>query len=108
MVGTTSCSLSYAVNWLGREGYALLAFDGYNGVFVHESIWSVVQQIFQGLVLPQDEFQCYRKSRVWVQAFSPYYVRDWFFTSANTHDVMDWIWANFSRLAGEEGFGDCP
>eukprot|EP00928_Gymnodinium_smaydae_P074787 TRINITY_DN57801_c0_g1_i1.p1 TRINITY_DN57801_c0_g1~~TRINITY_DN57801_c0_g1_i1.p1 ORF type:complete len:474 (-),score=71.32 TRINITY_DN57801_c0_g1_i1:182-1603(-) len=107
-LGTTSCSLSFAVRSFWALGYALLMFDGYNGIFVHRRTWSFFEGQMDSLRLPQDEFECYRRSRVWVTNLRPEYVQDWFFGAGHVDEVLDLIWSNLTQMSEEDGLQDVP
>eukprot|EP00929_Paragymnodinium_shiwhaense_P111869 TRINITY_DN80158_c0_g1_i1.p1 TRINITY_DN80158_c0_g1~~TRINITY_DN80158_c0_g1_i1.p1 ORF type:complete len:551 (-),score=56.36 TRINITY_DN80158_c0_g1_i1:61-1713(-) len=88
------CSLSYAIHRLARFDMYLLKLTDNDALFLHQSVaWAFEQSL--GVRFPQDEFQCYRASRLWLQ-MPPEYVRDWFFTSAHPAEDLGAIWGNLS------------
>lgn len=55
---------------------------------------------------PQDEFECYRRSRLWMQLPAAY-VREWFFDK-HPAASLGRIWSNLSQLSNELGRESMP
>ncbi|CAE7657370.1 hypothetical protein AK812_SmicGene23378 [Symbiodinium microadriaticum] len=102
---TAGCSLSYALHKFRPFGYHLLQLAMHDAVFVHKSIGRVIERGLR-LKFPQDEFQCYRNSTLWLQRPASF-VREWFF-SRHPSTVLADIWSNISEWNQEIGRGSSP
>eukprot|EP00439_Symbiodinium_sp_Y106_P064551 s596_g10.t1 len=99
------CSLSYALHKFRPFGYALLRLTQHDAILVHKSLKVVVERGLQ-VKLPQDEFQCYRDSTLWLQMPASY-VREWFF-ARHPSAVIGSIWSNISTVNQELGREGMP
>ncbi|CAE7899879.1 unnamed protein product [Symbiodinium microadriaticum] len=99
------CSLSYALHKFRPFGYALLRLTQHDAILVHKSLKVVVERGLQ-VKLPQDEFQCYRDSKLWLQ-MPANYVREWFF-ARHPSAVIGSIWSNISTVNKELGREGMP
>lgn len=99
----SGCSLSYAISKFRSHDMHLLQLVKQDAIFVHSSILPMLEHHLD-VRFPQDEFQCYRQSRLWLQ-FPALYVREWFFVS-HPAESLHRIWENMSsigRLHGRVG-----
>ncbi|CAE7801937.1 unnamed protein product, partial [Symbiodinium sp. CCMP2456] len=101
----SGCSLSYALHKFRPFGYHLLRLTPNDVILVHQSIASSVERGLQ-LKLPQDEFECYRNSTLWLQMPADY-VREWFFAK-HPSAAIGHIWSNLSSLSKETGRQNVP
>eukprot|EP00929_Paragymnodinium_shiwhaense_P111776 TRINITY_DN80063_c0_g1_i1.p1 TRINITY_DN80063_c0_g1~~TRINITY_DN80063_c0_g1_i1.p1 ORF type:complete len:611 (-),score=149.59 TRINITY_DN80063_c0_g1_i1:58-1890(-) len=99
------CSLSYALHQLRPLGYHLLRLGWQDAIFVHDSLAAAAEKSL-GVKLPLDEFQCYRKSRLWMQ-FPAMHVRQWFF-AAHPSESIGYIWSNITKVQRDSGRASAP
>ncbi|CAE8597927.1 unnamed protein product [Polarella glacialis] len=107
---STSCSLSHAVESFGKRGYDLLTFS-YDAIFVRRDLGPLFAAARPGLELPQDEFDCYRRSQIQMTSGPIRWVREWFFRADDPHDVhltLDLLWNNLTRWTAFEGLQALP
>lgn len=90
----SGCSLSYALHHFRPYGMHLFRLTDQDGVFVHESVVPLIERALS-ITFPQDEFLCFRQSRLWMQ-FPALYVREWFF-EGHPSASLGRIWSNLSR-----------
>eukprot|EP00747_Dinoflagellata_sp_TGD_P069081 gnl/TRDRNA2_/TRDRNA2_155981_c0_seq2.p1 gnl/TRDRNA2_/TRDRNA2_155981_c0~~gnl/TRDRNA2_/TRDRNA2_155981_c0_seq2.p1 ORF type:complete len:154 (+),score=3.39 gnl/TRDRNA2_/TRDRNA2_155981_c0_seq2:33-494(+) len=102
---TAGCSLSYALHGLRPYGMHLLSLSDHDAILVHESVAPLFERTL-GVLFPQDEFTCFRKSRLWMQ-FPVSYVREWFF-AAHPGESLGRVWSNITRVQREVHRTDAP
>ncbi|CAJ1365808.1 unnamed protein product [Effrenium voratum] len=90
-VPVRGCSLAYEIQVLRRYGYDLLAFDGHDAIFTHES----VRRAFHPHQLPVDEFDCYAHSLIVANGIPINLTRQWFFKESDVHKTLPEIWRFF-------------
>merc|ERR1712107_503814 len=91
----TGCSLSYALYHFRPLGLHLLRLTFQDAVFVHKSIVPVIERRL-GIQFPLDEFECYRRSWLWLQSPAEN-VREWFFAS-HPAESLSLIWSNLTAF----------
>mmetsp|Transcript_45795 Transcript_45795/g.83954 ORF Transcript_45795/g.83954 Transcript_45795/m.83954 type:complete len:574 (-) Transcript_45795:98-1819(-) len=105
LMPASGCSLSYALHAFRPHGYFLLRLTGTDAIFVHEAATSCLEGAL-GVRFPIDEFSCYRRSQLWMQA-PAINVRDWFFAK---HPSLAFgkIWSNLTQMNAEGGHPHQP
>lgn len=99
------CSLSFALHRFRPYGMHLLQLLGADAIFVHESLAPTLADAL-GVLLPQDEFLCYRRSRPFVQ-MPLGHVREWFF-APHPAESIGFIIGNLTFAARTLGRPDAP
>lgn len=105
LMPSAGCSLSFAIHRFQPFGYHLFRLTAMDAVFVHDSVAWAIEKGFK-MKLPQDEFLCYRRSRLWMQ-MQVSHVREWFFAS-HPADSFSHIWHNLSLINRELGRPGAP
>ncbi|CAE7755720.1 unnamed protein product [Symbiodinium sp. KB8] len=98
-------SLSYICTRSLKPWRPRLRLTQHDAILVHKSLKVVVERGLQ-VKLPQDEFQCYRDSKLWLQ-MPANYVREWFF-ARHPSAVIGSIWSNISTVNKELGREGMP
>eukprot|EP00971_Amphidinium_carterae_P196380 3896360-Amphidinium_carterae.1 len=105
LMPASGCSLSFALHAFRPHGYFLLRITGTDAIFVHAAATPCLEAVL-GARFPIDEFSCYRRSQLWMQA-PAMNVRDWFFAK---HPSLAFgkIWSNLTRMNQEGGRAHQP
>jgi hypothetical protein len=89
-----SCSLSAAVDVLGRLGYPLLRFSGADALFAHQAVAPTV-----GQAEAADEADCYRHSRIYGFSEIPIeFVQEW--AASDPFMAQARAWRNITTFYG--------